>query len=396
MSCKSPAFPLALLLPPTRGQRKGKGPRRNCRLAQVVGERSALCCLFGSSHKSRSGTGRIRPSPRRSRSGPESTRSTFFSSRRPSAHLAHYDFLLFNPVPQVSSRVPDGLIGLHMAFFIRGPHRHRVTRRYFRRPHHLPRSERISPVILAEPRLPPRFRPVLRGFYFDYLPIAAEGNSLQGDAYPRWNFGATIGRNQKGSHWHPRDQNGPNPTRFHFLRRGVTARGVGNAIPALHPEVFVRRTKNTNPSQALHPIGCEIPGHHQPQRESIQHWKRFTVHEVCHNRFVQGRIGKFQRFEENVRAGAFRSLACLESLKLHLNRSLLDPRGIQQFAQPNAGPHRIAHRSVAPLPAGYTRLEPASRVPRALVHRSHRDRFEFLREIAEAQRLWLVDVAFDF
>src|ERR1700746_1678913 len=151
MSCKSPAFPLALLLPPIRGQRKAKGSRKNCRLAKVVGEQSALCCLFGSRHKSRSGTGRIRPSPPRSISGPppEPTRSTFFSSRRSSTHLAHYDFLLFNPVPQVSSRVPDGLIGLHMALFISGPHRHRVTPGYFRRPHHLPRSKRISPVILA-------------------------------------------------------------------------------------------------------------------------------------------------------------------------------------------------------------------------------------------------------
>src|SRR5207249_11512994 len=141
---RSSDLPLALLLPPIRWQRKGKKPRKNCRLARVVGKWSALGCLFWSSHKSRSGIGRIRPSPPRSIAGPppEPTRSTFFSSRLSSTHLSHHNFLLFNLVPQISTRVPDGLIGLHFAFFIRSAHRQRVTPRYFRRPLCLPGSKR--------------------------------------------------------------------------------------------------------------------------------------------------------------------------------------------------------------------------------------------------------------
>ena len=74
--------------------------------------------------------------------------------------------------------------------------------------------------------------------------------------------------------------------------------------------------------------------------------------------------------------GRCREDACVEPVKAGLHGAALETRAIQDIAQTDTGPQRIAHRAVAPLSTRHALIEESSRVAGALVHRRQFNRFE--------------------
>src|SRR5215469_15571384 len=101
---------------------------------------------------------------------------------------SHSEFLLLNLVPQISTGIPDGLIGLHVAFFVGSANRHGVIPGCLRRPPRFPGPERIRSVVLAHLRLTPAFRAILRNLHLHDFPIAAKSNSAERNAHACWHF----------------------------------------------------------------------------------------------------------------------------------------------------------------------------------------------------------------
>src|ERR1700757_2506844 len=92
---------------------------------------------------------------------------------------SHNEVLPFNFVPQISARIPDRLIRLHVALFVRGAHCQYVFAWRLRRPLSFPVPERISSMILTELRLSPALRAVLGKLNLHDFSMAAEGNPAQ-------------------------------------------------------------------------------------------------------------------------------------------------------------------------------------------------------------------------
>ncbi len=75
----------------------------------------------------------------------------------------------------------------------------------------------------------------------------------------------------------------------------------------------------------------------------------------------------------------------IERAEAHLYCACLDPGEVEYVAQTHAEPFGIAHRAVAPLRTGDTRLEQPTTVARALVHRRHFDPRQ-AEQLGEADR----------
>ncbi len=94
-------------------------------------------------------------------------------------------------------------------------------------------------------------------------------------------------------------------------------------------------------------------------------------------------------------ARRFRHRGNIESMQPHLNRSREHPCRIQHVLQPHTFPASIAHRAVAPLPAGNSRLEQAAGIAGTLVQCHQRDRLELRLQIVQRQAQRLAYVAAD-
>jgi hypothetical protein len=72
-----------------------------------------------------------------------------------------------------------------------------------------------------------------------------------------------------------------------------------------------------------------------------------------------------------------------QSLESHLHGAGLHPSLVEHVPETDAGPERVAHGAVGPLPAGHARLEEASRVARALIYCGELDTRQSMQDIVQ-------------
>ena len=139
----------------------------------------------------------------------------------------------------------------------------------------------------------------------------------------------------------------------------------------------------------LHPIGAVIAGHHEPEREAVEHRQIVAVHAIGQHHLAVARMIDVERLDEIRRCVADRPIHAVEG---DLPGAGLNARQVQHRLQRHAAPARIAHRAIAELPAGDARIEEAAAVAGALIDGDEFDRLQ-LPDVLERERLRPVDLA---
>src|SRR5437899_10650075 len=112
-------------------------------------------------------------------------RTLFFITVLPLACFSDDNFLPLDHVPEVSPRIPDRLVGLHAAFFVRCTHCQGMTSLRLCRPRHSPGAERVRAMVLAEFRPKPGFYALSRNFHAVHAAKSTQRDALQSDVHPR-------------------------------------------------------------------------------------------------------------------------------------------------------------------------------------------------------------------
>src|SRR5260370_41868304 len=68
----------------------------------------------------------------------------------PLACISDDDFLPLDPIPEISAWIPNRLVGLRVAFFVRRTHGQRITPWCFWHPRRLPGAEGVGAMVLTE------------------------------------------------------------------------------------------------------------------------------------------------------------------------------------------------------------------------------------------------------
>jgi hypothetical protein len=141
----------------------------------------------------------------------------------------------------------------------------------------------------------------------------------------------------------------------------------------------------------FHPVRAIPARHDQPHRITVEHRQVRVVHRIGEHHFAIERVIDVERLDE---VGCRRNDGRVETVELHLLRSVLQAGLGEHGFQRHAAPFRVAHRTVGELSAGDARLEESAAVPRALVDRVVLDRIHFL-QIGDRKRQRCRDPALD-
>src|SRR5260370_42034685 len=95
------------------------------------------------------------------------------------ARISHDDFLPLDPIPEVPSWIPDRIVGLHVAFFIRRAHCQRITPWRLCGPRRLPGAKGVCAIVLPEFCRHPALSRVIRNFHAVHAAKPTESDTPQ-------------------------------------------------------------------------------------------------------------------------------------------------------------------------------------------------------------------------
>src|SRR4030081_691121 len=268
---------------------------------------------------------------------------------------------LFDDIAHEPARVPIRRTGLRLASHVGAADHQNVVALARQREADLPAPEAICSFILAELGPGPALSPVAREVDARNARSAAERNAARERRSAGLQFIARLDVGDEGSWIHPVDRH-----RLHTGRAGldIAIGRIRDPVGGLRPEIRIRLVELLDVVEHLDPIGGIPAGHDEPQREAVQQGKRLPGSCIGQHHLAIARMIDVERFHEVRR---IRQDGIVHAFETNLHRTRLHAGVVEHDLQANAGPARVSHGAVRPLPSRDPRLEITARVSRTLI-----------------------------